>query len=347
MVLSSCRSTTVPDARRRDDRVVVRSLAQTFLQHNAAAVVSMQGDVASTAAATFSGELYSALVAGHPVDIAVARSRSALDTDLTEWVLPSLTVAAAPDDVLRTAAPAHLPPWYPDRGALGAVTHMVNHGEARRRLWDLLEPDDTSSRLVVLRGVEAGVGAGGVLRATLLTAHLRGRAVVLAALGERRLPFEEMLCTVRDAADAQLGPAAAEPRRRFDHALAYLARGTPPPPLADGPARSEPWRPRPRSSSCARSLLHPRRRGGQPGGAAGRGDGERLVRPPDRRPDDADRGVSRLPGESVSLLPASLTEPLWVELAALIGSDERPEFAPSHTWGCPRRRIPNGWCSTT
>ena len=30
------------------------------------------------------------------------------------------------------------------------------------------------------------------------------------------------------------------------------------------------------------------------------------------------------------LLPASLIEPLWVELAALIGSDERPEFDPTH-----------------
>ncbi|MDT0354045.1 IS5 family transposase [Pseudonocardia charpentierae] len=41
------------------------------------------------------------------------------------------------------------------------------------------------------------------------------------------------------------------------------------------------------------------------------------------------------------LLPASLIEPLWVELAALIGSDERPEFAPTHPWGCHRRRIPD------
>lgn len=41
------------------------------------------------------------------------------------------------------------------------------------------------------------------------------------------------------------------------------------------------------------------------------------------------------------LLPASLIEPLWVEFAALIGLDERPEFAPSHPWGCHRRRVPD------
>jgi len=43
----------------------------------------------------------------------------------------------------------------------------------------------------------------------------------------------------------------------------------------------------------------------------------------------------------VPLLPASLIEPLWVEFAALIGADERPEFSPSHPWGCHRRRIPD------
>jgi Transposase DDE domain len=43
----------------------------------------------------------------------------------------------------------------------------------------------------------------------------------------------------------------------------------------------------------------------------------------------------------VPLLPASLIEPLWVEFAALIGADTRPEFAPSHPWGCHRRRIPD------
>ena len=41
------------------------------------------------------------------------------------------------------------------------------------------------------------------------------------------------------------------------------------------------------------------------------------------------------------LLPASLTESLWVEFAALIESDERPEFCPTHPWGCHRRRVPD------
>jgi hypothetical protein len=36
-----------------------------------------------------------------------------------------------------------------------------------------------------------------------------------------------------------------------------------------------------------------------------------------------------------------LIEPLWVEFAALIGADQRPEFALSHPWGCHRRQIPD------
>jgi hypothetical protein len=43
----------------------------------------------------------------------------------------------------------------------------------------------------------------------------------------------------------------------------------------------------------------------------------------------------------VPLLPASLIEPLWVEFAALIGSDDRPEFCPTHPWRCHRRRVPD------
>jgi hypothetical protein len=43
----------------------------------------------------------------------------------------------------------------------------------------------------------------------------------------------------------------------------------------------------------------------------------------------------------VPLLPASLIEPLWVEFATLIDAGSRPEFAPTHPWGCHRRRIPD------
>ncbi len=41
------------------------------------------------------------------------------------------------------------------------------------------------------------------------------------------------------------------------------------------------------------------------------------------------------------LLPASLIDPLWVEFAALIGTDQRPEYHPSHPLGCHRRRVPD------
>ncbi len=41
------------------------------------------------------------------------------------------------------------------------------------------------------------------------------------------------------------------------------------------------------------------------------------------------------------LLPASLTEPLWVQFSTLLNEDDRPEFVADHPWGCHRRRIPD------
>ncbi len=41
------------------------------------------------------------------------------------------------------------------------------------------------------------------------------------------------------------------------------------------------------------------------------------------------------------LLPASLTEPLWVQFSTLLNEDDRPESVADHPWGCHRRRIPD------
>jgi len=43
----------------------------------------------------------------------------------------------------------------------------------------------------------------------------------------------------------------------------------------------------------------------------------------------------------VPLLPAALTEPLWVQFSTLLKDDDRPEFVADHPWGCHRRRIPD------
>src|SRR5947209_20562737 len=40
-------------------------------------------------------------------------------------------------------------------------------------------------------------------------------------------------------------------------------------------------------------------------------------------------------------VPSSLLEPIWVEFAAAIGTEQRPEFHPDHPLGCHRRRIPD------
>jgi transposase len=43
----------------------------------------------------------------------------------------------------------------------------------------------------------------------------------------------------------------------------------------------------------------------------------------------------------VPVLPLSLIEPAWVEFSALLGTEQAPEFRPSHPWGCHRRRVPD------
>jgi len=43
----------------------------------------------------------------------------------------------------------------------------------------------------------------------------------------------------------------------------------------------------------------------------------------------------------VPLLPASLTEPLWVQFSTLLKDNDRPEFVADHPWGCHRRQIPD------
>ncbi len=39
------------------------------------------------------------------------------------------------------------------------------------------------------------------------------------------------------------------------------------------------------------------------------------------------------------LVPASLIDPLWVEFAAQIGAESRPEYDPAHPLGCHRHRV--------
>ncbi|WP_219414412.1 CHAT domain-containing protein [Pseudonocardia nigra] len=225
VVLNACRSAST------GDQQLARSLAGSFLEHGSAAVVSMQGDVRSAAAARFVARFYRALAEGDTVDVAVASGRVALRnaaTDPREWALPTLTVRADPGALLRVVPPVQLPPGYPDASlSFGPVSRLVNHSGCRRQLWDAVDPERPGpdrNRLVVIHGGRK-VGKSSVARSALLTCHLRGRQVALAALGDQPLNFEDALRRIRDELSARLGPAVLEPRRRFDHAMAYLLDG--------------------------------------------------------------------------------------------------------------------------
>ena len=84
------------------------SVAGAFLRAGSLAVVGMQAVVRADYALTFTSSFYEALCAGQPIDQAVARGRDAIRarSGLTtrDWVLPTVTLAAPPADVLPPCA---------------------------------------------------------------------------------------------------------------------------------------------------------------------------------------------------------------------------------------------------
>lgn len=157
----------------------------------------MQGDVESHSAIGCSVELYAALAAEQPVDVAVARARSALqwsDKHRTgEWALPKLTVRAEPDRVLGLPAPLDADGVLRARGgSFENLRWMVDRNGERREVWRRLEPDPTrpagpavGDNLVILSGKER-VGKSTLARSCVLVAQLRGLPVVHVKLLEDR-----------------------------------------------------------------------------------------------------------------------------------------------------------------
>jgi hypothetical protein len=87
-------------------------MAQGLIQQEAAAVVAMQFPISDGAAIVFTGEFYSALADGEPVDQAVTSARKALLADYeAEWATPVLFLRSADGHVFdRVAAPVPVAP---------------------------------------------------------------------------------------------------------------------------------------------------------------------------------------------------------------------------------------------
>ncbi len=189
-ILNACRSAT----REHDDAWRV---ADAFVELEVPAVIAMQADIRGDVAAAFTGELYTALVAHEPLDVAVTRARRVI-TDTTgferrDFAVPSLTVNAPPESVLRMRfglGDEHL------RHVQRRHRHFagfVDRTHERRRLWRELdpEPDDPDDALVpagviVITG-PASVGKSELARWCVAACELHGgnAAYVDLKLGTR------------------------------------------------------------------------------------------------------------------------------------------------------------------
>ncbi|MFJ6676080.1 CHAT domain-containing protein [Actinosynnema sp. NPDC091369] len=239
-ILNACRSGETADA---------IALTDVFLDSGAAAVVGMQGDIRGTAAALFGGELYRALLDNDPVDRAVAKARDAVyhhsgvSEGARDWILPSLTTRARPDDVL------------PDLSATGAravrieqqfeneVGAFVNRVHERHKLLKGVDPGagEPLEPLLLVVG-ESQVGKTRLLNWLRRRCAVRGRRVKYVSfdrpnpvdlLGDRpaRFDFLEVLYAIRDVAEDLPNPpeGVASAFDRFNHDVLHLAEGRLPP----------------------------------------------------------------------------------------------------------------------
>jgi CHAT domain/AAA ATPase domain len=229
VVLNACRSGTAGTG---TGLTASWTFTDAFLRRGCGAVVTMQGNIPSTAAVPFSAAFYQEVATGAGIDVAAARGREAAydarkgDRDDRSWAMPSLHLRARSDRVLPVALAvnANLVQQPPYRDAYEPVGVHVDRTRERWQLVRCLAPNGGPPRrpLFLVAGPDK-VGKSAVVKAALLTCHLRGCQVVYVDLRPcKGAPWLPVLRYVRDQIRLWLPQAAAEPARRFDHELAFL-----------------------------------------------------------------------------------------------------------------------------
>ena len=130
------------------------SLTKTFLDLGVGALLTMQAEIRGSVAVDLSRHLYSALVAGRPLDLATteARSKVAFEGEAlarANWPIPRLTLRGDPQDVVRVTAPSD------GRCSAAAEKDFVHRWAQRNQICQQLHPLDQGQRLVVLEGPRA------------------------------------------------------------------------------------------------------------------------------------------------------------------------------------------------
>lgn len=206
VVLNACRTAEEPNRAAR----LARALTSALLERDTPAVVAMQGDVDSGAAATFSRSLYAALAGGRPLDEAVVAARAAVRFagrfPARDWALPLAEITAAPAAVLGYApriAPAAVLSRHRGFRSVGLV---VDRAPQRRILHRRIrpEPETAGDSLLFVTG-EPEVGKSSLARACVVAQAVRGDGVVYHSLENGTVCAADFVLGVVDAARRWLG----------------------------------------------------------------------------------------------------------------------------------------------
>jgi hypothetical protein len=246
LVLNACRGAEI------DLQNGVWGVVQAGIAVHMPAIVAMQGLVDSAVAVRFSDAFYGAVIAGEPVDVAVARARldiiQAIGAEQRDWALPVLYLSTDPAEVL----PVTCGLTDDERETLRRVEEfeemrkLVDRDEQRRTMWWAMDlPDGRPAGLFAVSGPEKA-GRTRLAYSALLTSAGRGhhaRYVDLRSV--RRMSWLEVLYAIRDgqAGGSSLrSPLPAAAFAEFNREIERLSAGQEP--RADDPVPAVPPKPR-------------------------------------------------------------------------------------------------------
>jgi len=202
------------------------SLARAFLRAGAAAAVGMQARVRADFALFFTRAFYAALAAGDAPDVALSKGRSAIRVGdpargggarllERDWILPVLTLAVPPEQVLPSAQYVDIVKKCGLRRDLRELGPFINRHEQRRNVLADLTPwtgQQTATRGVLVIGLDQAGKSWFVKRclAELAQAGVLVRYCDLTG-GQGDASSREVIARLRDGWTTTLKSFAYEP----------------------------------------------------------------------------------------------------------------------------------------
>ncbi|WP_369212262.1 CHAT domain-containing protein [Streptomyces flavofungini] len=221
VVLNACRQAHAPAAR-------FAGLIEVCLEQGSAAVVAMQADIESPAAAEFSHVLYEDLARARSIDAALTKVRQHLqmeEPDGPAWALPVLQCGMSdPSEVIRMDF-GHTEPELTrlnGSGLFGDLAMFLGRAKERRTGWWDQRGTSRPEQLLAITSAQPASGKTWLAKWCLLTCMLRGDDVTYANLSEYEgggnepvtLDWLAVLRALRDACTDQRQPDPV-PRAEF------------------------------------------------------------------------------------------------------------------------------------